>query len=186
MADAGLCADVYSLGVVAFELWHSFETGALLAHAPTEACSVTREEASSGWGGTGQGWSAPCCWRTCSPPARCQPNGKLRSRRCVFGAPASARYGASRLRHAVMRCQRQYCCPAQAARLVRWLTQGNPAQRPSAVEVLRSELLPPSVADEQLTDLLRSIPERCEVLWVPSCARQPSASSLAMRSVRER
>ena len=48
----------------------------------------------------------------------------------------------------------------QAARLVRWLTQRNPSDRPSAVEVLRSELLPPSVADEQLTDLLRSIPER--------------------------
>ena len=47
---------------------------------------------------------------------------------------------------------------------MRWLTQRNPAQRPSAVEVLRSELLPPSVADEQLTDLLRSIPERCEDL----------------------
>lgn len=45
---------------------------------------------------------------------------------------------------------------------MRWLTLRNPAQRPSAVEVLRSELLPPSVADEQLTDLLRSIPERCE------------------------
>ena len=76
--------------------------------------------------------------------------------------PASARQGATRPCRAVMRSQRPCCCPAQAARLVRWLTQRNPAQRPSAVEVLRSELLPPSVADEQLTDLLRSIPERCE------------------------
>jgi len=51
---------------------------------------------------------------------------------------------------------------AQAARLVRWLTQQSPAVRPSAPEVLRSALLPPDVADEQLTDLLRAIPERPE------------------------
>ena len=94
MADAGLCADVYSLGVVAFELWHPFETGALRRPAPTEACSVTGEKASSGCGGMGQGWSAPCCWRTCSPPACCQQTGKLRSRRCVLAsqqAPGVAR-----------------------------------------------------------------------------------------------
>ena len=65
---------------------------------------------------------------------------------------------------------------------MRWLTQHNPAQRPSAMEVLRSELLPPSVADEQLTDLLRSIPDRCDRPWVPCCASQPSAHPLAMRS----
>lgn len=36
----------------------------------------------------------------------------------------------------------------------------NPDDRPSAREVLRSELLPPTVGDEQLTDLLRSLPDK--------------------------
>lgn len=67
---------------------------------------------------------------------------------------------------------------------MRWLTQRNPAQRPSAVEMLRSELLPPSVADEQLTDLLRSIPERCMCLKFSACACQPSAFYLFMRSTK--
>lgn len=49
---------------------------------------------------------------------------------------------------------------AQVARLIRWLTAANPAERPSAREVLRSELLPPTVGDEQLTDLLRSLPDK--------------------------
>lgn len=44
-------------------------------------------------------------------------------------------------------------------RLIRWLLQPNPAERPTAVEVLRSELLPPQVLDEQLTDLLRCLPD---------------------------
>ncbi len=46
------------------------------------------------------------------------------------------------------------------ARLIRWLTAANPADRPNAREVLRSELLPPTVGDEQLTDLLRSLPDK--------------------------
>ncbi len=48
----------------------------------------------------------------------------------------------------------------QVARLIRWLTAANPADRPTAREVLRSELLPPTVGDEQLTDLLRSLPDK--------------------------
>ncbi len=36
----------------------------------------------------------------------------------------------------------------------------NPDDRPSAREVLRSEMLPPTVGDEQLTDLLRSLPDK--------------------------
>lgn len=48
----------------------------------------------------------------------------------------------------------------QVAKLVRWLLAGNPSERPSAREVLRSELLPPTVGDEQLTDLLRSLPDK--------------------------
>ena len=49
----------------------------------------------------------------------------------------------------------------QVAELIRWLTAANPRDRPSAKEVLRSELLPPTVGDEQLTDLLRSLPDKC-------------------------
>ena len=44
--------------------------------------------------------------------------------------------------------------------MVRWLMAADPAHRPSAREVLRSELLPPTVGDEQLTDLLRSLPDK--------------------------
>jgi len=46
------------------------------------------------------------------------------------------------------------------AKLVRWLMAANPDDRPSAREVLRSEMLPPTVGDEQLTDLLRSLPDK--------------------------
>lgn len=51
--------------------------------------------------------------------------------------------------------------------MVRWLMAANPDDRPSAREVLRSELLPPTVGDEQLTDLLRSLPDK----WVSHCHR---------------
>ena len=44
--------------------------------------------------------------------------------------------------------------------MVCWLMASNPDDRPSAREVLRSELLPPTVGDEQLTDLLRSLPDK--------------------------
>lgn len=49
--------------------------------------------------------------------------------------------------------------------MVRWLMATNPDDRPSAREVLRSEVLPPTVGDEQLTDLLRSLPDK----WVLHC-----------------
>ena len=48
----------------------------------------------------------------------------------------------------------------QVGRLIRWLTHVDPARRPTAREVLRSELLPPRVGDEQLVDLLRTLPSR--------------------------
>ena len=48
----------------------------------------------------------------------------------------------------------------QVAKMVRWLMAPNPDDRPSAREVLRSQLLPPTVGDEQLTDLLRSLPDK--------------------------
>lgn len=38
----------------------------------------------------------------------------------------------------------------QVAALVRWLMAPNPAQRPTAAEVLASDVLPPLVGDEQL------------------------------------
>lgn len=47
------------------------------------------------------------------------------------------------------------------ARLIRRLIAANPAERPSAREALRSELLPPTVGDQQLADLLRSLPDKC-------------------------
>ena len=54
----------------------------------------------------------------------------------------------------------------QVAQLVKWLMAANPNGRPSAREVLRSELLPPTVGDEQLTDLLRSLPDKYVVFFV--------------------
>ncbi len=47
----------------------------------------------------------------------------------------------------------------QVVRLVRLLMSADASSRPSAAAVLRSELLPPSVGDEQLADLLRSLPD---------------------------
>ena len=46
------------------------------------------------------------------------------------------------------------------AKLIRELTVHDPAKRPTAKEALRSELLPPTVGDQQLTDLLRSLPDK--------------------------
>ena len=48
----------------------------------------------------------------------------------------------------------------QAARLIKELTVHNPGERPTAKEILRSELLPPTVGDQQLSDLLRSLPDK--------------------------
>ncbi|KAL0052345.1 hypothetical protein WJX82_000639 [Trebouxia sp. C0006] len=91
--------DLYSLGVIAFELWHPFTTA-------MERVVVLRELVETG----------------VMPP----------------GWPEA---------HPVV------------AKLVRWLMAANPDDRPSAREVLRSEMLPPTVGDEQLTDLLRSLPD---------------------------
>ena len=49
---------------------------------------------------------------------------------------------------------------SQVAKLVKWLMAPNPADRPTAREVLRSEVLPPAVGDEQMVDLLRSLPDK--------------------------
>ena len=53
-----------------------------------------------------------------------------------------------------------HCASLQVAKLVRWLMAPNPADRPTAREVLRSEVLPPAVGDEQMVDLLRSLPDK--------------------------
>eukprot|EP00892_Ulva_mutabilis_P002759 jgi/Ulvmu1/12484/UM009_0137.1 len=46
-----------------------------------------------------------------------------------------------------------------AARLASALLAHDPSQRPTAAEVLKSHLLPASVADEQVTDILRALPD---------------------------
>eukprot|EP00878_Enallax_costatus_P033110 GHUV01036497.1.p1 GENE.GHUV01036497.1~~GHUV01036497.1.p1 ORF type:complete len:129 (+),score=34.58 GHUV01036497.1:666-1052(+) len=43
--------------------------------------------------------------------------------------------------------------------MCRWLMSPKPADRPSARQVLQSDLLPPRLEDEQLKDLLRSLPD---------------------------
>ena len=43
----------------------------------------------------------------------------------------------------------------QVASLIKWLMSANPADRPTAREVLRGDVLPPLVEDAQLNDLLR-------------------------------
>jgi hypothetical protein len=50
----------------------------------------------------------------------------------------------------------------QVVKLIRWLMCANPSERPSAAEVLRSELVPATIGDDQLTDLLRSLPDHPE------------------------
>jgi serine/threonine protein kinase/histidyl-tRNA synthetase len=50
----------------------------------------------------------------------------------------------------------------KVASLIRSLIQPNPNLRPSARDVLRGDFLPPIVADEQVDDLLRSLPTNTE------------------------
>lgn len=50
----------------------------------------------------------------------------------------------------------------QVASVIRWLMAYNPSQRPSAKQLLQSTMLPSAVGDEQLNDLLRSLPESSE------------------------
>ncbi|CAG9460030.1 unnamed protein product [Pedinophyceae sp. YPF-701] len=52
-------------------------------------------------------------------------------------------------------------CPA-AAELVRWLVAADPARRPSAREVLSSDLLPRTLEDEQLEFVLKSLPNNAQ------------------------
>lgn len=95
--------DIYSLGVVAFELWHPFSTGMERIHS----LEALRD-----------GKPLPQPWAS---------------------------------QH-----------PTQAA-LVQWLTAANPGERPSARELLASPLLPASLGDEQLRDMLRSMDEHPDV-----------------------
>lgn len=93
----GLQCDLYSLGIVLFELWHPFSTA-------MERAVLLNEVKQKG----------------VLPPAWAE------------------------------------TYPEQAA-LVRWLVAPNPADRPSALEVLRSDLLPPRMEDEALNDVLRTL-----------------------------
>ncbi|GIM05041.1 hypothetical protein Vretimale_9508, partial [Volvox reticuliferus] len=90
--------DLWSLGVVAFELWHPFATGMERAVLLNDLRDHAR---------------LPEAWEQEHP---------------------------------------------RVARLIRWLMAPNPGERPSAREVLASDLLPPRVEDEQLKDLLRYLP----------------------------
>ena len=52
----------------------------------------------------------------------------------------------------------------QVASLIRLMMANSPAERPSARDLLRSDLLPPTVADEAVSDLLRSLPDAPDML----------------------
>ena len=47
----------------------------------------------------------------------------------------------------------------EVAKLISWLLNKDPSQRPTAQEALRSPLIPATIKDEHLTDLLRSLPD---------------------------
>ncbi|XP_073387701.1 eIF-2-alpha kinase GCN2-like isoform X2 [Physcomitrium patens] len=89
--------DMYSLGVVLFELWYQFTTA-------MERYIILNDFKSKG--------TLPSTW---SVEFECQ------------------------------------------AKLVKWLTAAQPSERPSAVQLLRSELIPPRMQDEALNDILRTI-----------------------------
>jgi len=52
----------------------------------------------------------------------------------------------------------------QVATLIKWMLRNSPSERPSARDLLRSDLLPPTVADEAVSDLLRSLPDAPDML----------------------
>ncbi len=95
---------MYSLGVVAFELWHPFSTG-------MERITLLESLCDKG--------HLPPTWAHTHP---------------------------------------------QQATLVRWLLAPNPTERPTARELLGSPLLPASVGDEQLQDVLRSMDDNPDVV----------------------
>ncbi|GAX82154.1 hypothetical protein CEUSTIGMA_g9582.t1 [Chlamydomonas eustigma] len=94
--------DLFSLGVIVFELWHPFSTA-------MERVVILNSLRESG--------NLPEQWQRKNP---------------------------------------------KVAHLIRWLMSANPADRPTAREVLRSDVLPPLVEDEQLKDLLRSLPDNSD------------------------
>lgn len=63
------------------------------------------------------------------------------------------------------------CCVAQAAALVSWLLTTAPSRRPTARQVLASELLPPTVEDQALSDMLRcGVPAAADARLMPAAA----------------
>eukprot|EP00955_Chlamydomonas_euryale_P113661 366229-Chlamydomonas_euryale.AAC.14 len=77
----------------------------------------------------------------------------------------------------------------KVAALIRQLMAPNPADRPSAREVLRSELLPPRVEDEQLEALLRSLPDDADMydrvvdaIFAKGSMRQAAGSAAGLSS----
>jgi len=147
--------DLFSLGVVAFELWHPFSTGmerALLLRDLREGARLPEawERAHPvvarliRWVGGGlTGWVggvsvvAPCI-------------GMPTHLHSTTTTPITATTP-----HPLFNSNRP---PHPPTHPTRWLMAPKPADRPSARQVLQSDLLPPLVEDEQLKDLVRSLP----------------------------
>ena len=159
--------DVFSLGIVAFELWHPFSTG-------MERVAMLKDLQEHG--------ALPAEWAAANPKVL-PPH--LKALPCVSRVRDSTRSvhpGASQTHLTAAIASGPWPCtgmiPAaaackagvQVAELIAWLTAANPRHRPSMREVLRNELLPPTVGDEQLTDLLRSLPDKCGASPLPPSA----------------
>ena len=77
-----------------------------------------------------------------------------------------------------------WCVTVQVSALIRWVMSANPADRPTARELLRSDLLPPTVGDEQLQDVLRSLQDKSVLtnqvlcLCLRTCHKLQSSSLL--------
>lgn len=173
--------DLFSLGVVVFELWHPFET----AMERVVMLSALRDSGKlpETWAQTHPKASAstlymikhaqflltlrPCSFTTallCGYPRCCfgiamkeDVKGCVvlvtRDATFVSWAPVKAlgpRPVRSSFDRSVKGAILATSCCQQVADLIRLLMAPNPADRPSAREVLRGELLPPRVEDEQL------------------------------------
>ena len=138
--------DSYSLGILTFELWHPFSTGmerAILLRDLREHGVMPAEfEAANPqvrWRGVKGGGGVAD-----ESLDRCAPKALHRSTRALLYEVTP-----SDLARTI----------AQVCRLIHWMLQRNPSDRPTARQVLVSDLMPATVGDEQLSDLLRSLPE---------------------------
>eukprot|EP00742_Colponemidia_sp_Colp-10_P012155 GILJ01013604.1.p1 GENE.GILJ01013604.1~~GILJ01013604.1.p1 ORF type:complete len:1303 (+),score=222.06 GILJ01013604.1:389-3910(+) len=95
--------DIYSLGIIFFEMWHPFSTGHERAKILNDLRSYT---------GPGNGPNFPNGFEETHP---------------------------------------------RQVKIIRWLLQEDPRNRPTALELLQSDLLPPKMEDEYMKDALRTI-----------------------------